>query len=81
MQAIESCLNDIDAWMLANMLKLNRDKTELLDIGLKYKVNPPIKGIHVAGEYIEVSINARNIGVLFVSHVNLEKHVSIIYEI
>ena len=26
-QAIESFLNDIDAWMLANMLKLNRDKT------------------------------------------------------
>ena len=26
-QAIESCLNDIDAWTLANMLKLNSDKT------------------------------------------------------
>ena len=75
MQAIESCLNDIDAWMLANMLKLNRDKTELLVIGPKHKVNPPIKGIHVAGEYIAVSNNARNIGVTFDSHVNLEKHV------
>ena len=74
-QAIESCLNDIDAWMLANMLKLNRDKTELLVIGPKHKVNPPIKGIHVAGQYIEVSNNARNIGVIFDSHVNLEKHV------
>ena len=73
-QAIESCLNDIDAWMLANMLKLNRDKTELLVIGPKHKVNPPIKGIHVAGAYTEVSNNARNIGVSFDSHVNLEKH-------
>ena len=60
-QAIESCLNDIDAWMLANMLKLNRDKTEPLVIGPKHKVNPPIKGIHVAGEYIEVSNNARSV--------------------
>ena len=59
-QAIESCLNDIDAWMLANMLKLNRDKTELLLIGPKHKVNPPIKGAHVAGEYIGVFNNARN---------------------
>ena len=74
-QAIESCLNDIDAWMLANMLKLNRDKTELLVIGSKHKVNPPIKDIHVAGEYIEVSNNARNIGVIFYSHVNLVKRV------
>ena len=56
------------------MLKLNRDKTELLLIGPKHKVNPPIKGIHVAGEYIEVSNNARNIGEIFDSHVNLEKH-------
>ena len=61
--------------MLASMLKLNRDKTELLVIGPKHKVNPPIKGIYVAGEYIEVSNNARNIGVIFDSHVNLEKHV------
>ena len=45
-QVIESCLNDVDAWMLANMLKLNRDKTELLVIGPKHKVNPPIKGIY-----------------------------------
>ena len=60
--------------MLASMLKLNRDKTELLVIGPKHKVNPPIKGIHVAGEYIEVSNNARNIGVIFYAHVNLEKH-------
>ena len=74
-QAIESCLNDIDAWMLANMLKLNRDKTELLVIGPKHKVNPPIKGIHVADEYIEVSNNAGNIGVIFDSHLNLDKNV------
>ena len=74
-QAIEFCLNDIDAWTLANMLKLDRDKTELLVIGLKHKVNAPIKGIHVAGEYIEVPNNARNIGINFDSHVNLEKHV------
>ena len=74
-QAIESCLNDIGAWMLAKMLKLNRDKTELLVTGPKHKANPPIKGIHVAGEYIEFSNNARNIGVIFYSHANLEKHV------
>ena len=75
-QATESCLNDIDAWMLANMLKLNRDKTELLVIGPKHKVNPPIKGIYVTGEYTEVSNNARNIAVIFYSQVNLEKHVT-----
>ena len=62
--------------MLANMLKLNRDKTELLVIGQKHKVNPPIKGIYVAGDYIEAASSARNIGVIFDSHVNLEKRVT-----
>ena len=56
-------------------VKMNRDKTELLLIGPNHKVNPSINGIHAAGEYIEVSNNVRNIGVIFYSHVNLEKHV------
>ena len=56
-QTIESCLND--AWMLTNMLKLNKDKTELLVIGPKHKVIPPIEGIHVVGEYIKVSSSGK----------------------
>ena len=63
-QVTESCFNDVDEWMLANMLKLNRDKTELLVIGPKHKVNPPIKGIHVAGDCNEASRSARNILIL-----------------
>ena len=44
-------------------------------IGPKHKVSPPIKGIHVDGDYIEASSSVRNVGVIFNSHVNLEKHV------
>ena len=42
------------------MPKLNRDKTKLLVIGPKHKPALPINGIHVAGEYIEVSNYAKN---------------------
>ena len=68
-------LRCIDAWMLTNMLKLNREKTELLVFGPKHKALPAIVGVHVAGEYIKVSSSARNIAVIFNSHINLEKHV------
>ena len=57
-------------------VKAQQDKTELLVIGPKHKVNPPIKGIYVASDYIEASSSARNIGVIFDSHVNLENHVT-----
>ena len=69
---VQICAKSIN-WLLRPIPKIHR--IELLVIGPKHKVNPPIKGIHVAGEYIEVSNNARNIGVIFYAHVNLEKHV------
>ena len=71
-QVTESCLNDIDAWMLVKMLKPNRNKTELLVIGPQQKVNPPIKGIYAAGDYLEAR-SARNIGVIFDSHCQLRE--------
>ena len=61
--------------MHADMVKLKRDKTELLVIGPKRKVNPPIKAIYLAGDCIEASSSARNVGVIFDLHVNPEKHV------
>ena len=57
------------------MLKLNTEKTELLVIGAKNKITPPIEDIHVAGKNIEVSSNAKKIGITFDTHMNLDKHV------
>ena len=42
------------------MLNLNRNETELLVICPKHKPALPIDGIHVAGEYIEVSNYAKH---------------------
>ena len=36
MSNIEKCLVDIDLWMTANKLKLNKDKTELIYFYSKY---------------------------------------------
>ena len=74
--AIESCVKDIDNWMLANRLKLNRDKTELLVIGSHYRPQLGIEGINVADESIKPSDYARNIGIIFDKNITLERHVN-----
>lgn len=54
-----------------NMIKLNKDKTGILVIGKKQKVIPSIEGIRVAGKYIKVSSNAKNIVITFHTPINL----------
>ena len=58
---IEACIKDTDAWMLSNMLKLNKDKTELLVIGSQYRLPPSVKDVIVAGERVEASHTVRNL--------------------
>ena len=72
---IEACIKDIDAWMLSNMLKLNKDKTELLVIWSQYRLPPSVEDVIVAGERIEASHTVRNLGVTFDGNMNLEQHV------
>lgn len=66
-RAIESCLNDIDVWLVANILQLNKGKKEENRTSSYW-------GYCVAGEYIKVSSSDRNIGVTFDSHINFENH-------
>ena len=51
--AIEDCLRDIDAWMTANMLKMNRDKTELVVLNASLHPPPPLTSISVCDELID----------------------------
>ena len=61
--------------MLSNMLKLNKDKTELLVIGSQYRLPPSVEDVTVAGERIEALHTVRNLGVTFDGNMNLEQHV------
>ena len=72
---IEACIKDIDAWMFSNMLKLNKDKTELLVTGSQYRLPLSVEDVTVAGERIEASYTVRNLGVTFDGNMNLEQHV------
>ena len=64
-QSLEQCLSDISSWMLANGLKLNHDKTELICIHSRFFSRAPLDEIVVCGETIVLCISAVNLGVVF----------------
>ena len=64
-QSLEQCLTDISSWMLANGLKLNHDRTELMCIHSRFLSRPPLDEIVVCGETIVPCISAVNLGVVF----------------
>ena len=73
---IESCAEDIRAWMANNFLKLNEDKTELLILTSKRSVAPDVS-ITIGGDTIGVSEDPpRNLGVYFDNHLCLDDHLS-----
>ena len=61
--------------MSCNKLNLNREKTELLIISLKYRPCPSLDSILVGDHRVKWSDKARNI-VVFDETLSLDKHVS-----
>ena len=66
---IETCVKEIDLWMVKNKLKLNGNKTELLVINARNRLGPAIEHIEVSNSRIMPSTSARNIGVTLDQHV------------
>ena len=74
--AMEACVREVDAWMTANMFKMNRDKTELLVLIARHRPLPPLTSITVCDEEIDLSSKARNIGVIFDTSMSMENHIA-----
>ena len=63
--------------MLQNKLMLNDSKTELLIIGTFKQISKlKFEGVSVGDSVIEPSISARNLGVYFDTHLNMETHIT-----
>ena len=69
------CVRDIDAWMTVNMLKMSRDKSELLVLNGRHRPLPPLTTISVCDEEINRSAKARNIGVIYDASMSMENHI------
>ena len=73
---IENCVCDIKAWMTANKLKLNDDKSELLVISsTSYRKYITTDCMTIGDTTIQAAASARNLGAIFDSAFNQEEHV------
>ena len=57
---METCVREIDSWMVSNKLKLNGEKTELLIINAHHHPCPPIDHIDISNFKIQPSETANN---------------------
>ena len=74
---LETCLSDIQTWMLENKLKLNNDKTEaplLRSSSKSFSVGKPTT-ISVCGYEISFSSSARNLGFYIRDDMSMELHI------
>ena len=62
--------------MLANKLKLNSDKTEILVFSPCYCPRPTLKNLVIASETVDCSTTAKNIGVIFNNSPSMLPHVT-----
>ena len=73
---MESCVRDIKMWMVRNKLMFNDDKTEGILIGTPQqlkKVNIP--SVKIGDCNIQPTNAARNLGVIFDTHLSMKPHV------
>ena len=73
---IEACVCDIDKWMLQNILKMNRDKIELMILSANHRLQPPITSVSVCDEVSEPTTSAKNIGVTLDPTMSMEKQIN-----
>ena len=83
-QRLEICISDVSHWMVANRLKLNADKTELLWAGSKYGSaslvgsGPPLQ---LGDKTITASDHMRLLGVTISSDLSTDKHVTYMFSV
>ena len=73
---LEAAINDIKRFMIENKLKLNDDKTEVIFLGTRVRLDQINSASIMIGD-IEISPAemVKNLGVIFDKNLNLEEHV------
>ena len=75
--SIQSCIRDVQTWMLMDRLKLNPDKTEFLFLGTRQQLERVNTSHLVVGESrISPSTKVKNLGSWFDSNLGMLSHVN-----
>ena len=73
---VECCVQEIIRWMIANVLKLKHDKTELAVINSQYKARPSVNSIQVGEETINHQSTVQNLGAIFDQTMSFNEQIS-----
>ncbi|KAL0151291.1 hypothetical protein M9458_053482 [Cirrhinus mrigala] len=75
--SISACIDDINAWMTSNLLKLNTDKTDVLLVGSPKNVAPFCTDtVNISGILVRPSTTVKNLGITFDSYLSFLPHIS-----
>ena len=75
--AMERCIKDIQKWMKESKLQLNTDKTELLLIGTKQKLQKiNMSTLCVGNDLIKPSKEVKNLGVCLDPSLTMNTHIN-----
>ena len=70
------CTEDIRTWSLANGLKLNNCKSEVLHFSSKFRHIKPLQSLAIGSDLVSTVQSARNLGVLFDDKLTMIQHVN-----
>ena len=78
---LTTCLEEIQAWMKQNFMKLNSSKTEAIIVGTPHQVrSSTITTITFSGQDITLSSIVTNLGVKMDAHLTFEAHIKQLYK-
>ena len=69
-------LNEIQNYMLLKHLKINPDKTEIMHICRKHRINPNLNSININSSEIELKRTIKSIGYIIDNEINMNDQIS-----